>query len=512
MSTLAVPDALAFVEPSLIVHAFAPLSGASGDRAASESYLRRLWDACERLEMTEARLPGVGTSFVWPDPGGSDRFAIRAARGTPDTGARRQAILFQRHDVIGVALALEDPGSSKDLEGWRELLGTWRDALAAEGGSAAIDPDGPVPDAILGETLTFLCGYDAPEATPDVLGSAVGQAVHRCGLQMWDAPYEPGGDLILWDGEGTGGRRVVAALAPAGDRDELSRLFWWDGERELAPMARYQVNAAKLRYEARVHELRKAALAAALTRVEQAVDGVLGADRELDTGSTASLPRVERQLIEAQADSAGLVIQVSYLRELQRTVEIAKHNMALVAPAPNTGAHDTMVDRDQAIADGLSQQISHDIGYAEAVMERARHATGLSSLRFQHAEQRVQRERARAVLFQTALLSALLVGLGAIATFDLTLKVGRSLRLPLLVSLVTLLFAAPIVAGSWHDGFRPADRIVVGLLGASLGWLAVVAAWSAAPWFAIVAGVGVGAAVSQILAARRTWRRDPRTG
>jgi hypothetical protein len=190
-------------------------------------------------------------------------------------------------------------------------------------------------------------------------------------------------------------------------------------------------------------------------------------------------------------------------------VDIANHNMAQVAPGPSTGAHDTMVDRDQAVAERLSQQISHDIGYAEAAMERAGHATGLSSIRFQHAEQRLQRERTRAVLLQTALLSALLAGLGAITTFDLTLRVGRSLRLPLLASLVTLLFSAPLVAGSWHDGFRLTDRIVIGLLGASLGWLAVVAAWATAPWFAIVGSAAAGAVVSQLLAARRTLGREP---
>ena len=105
-------------------------------------------------------------------------------------------------------------------------------------------------------------------------------------------------------------------------------------------------------------------------------------------------------------------------------------------------------------------------------------------------------------------MSALLTGIGAIATFDLTLDVPEQLRLPLLASLVTLLLAAPVVAVSWHDGFRPLDRFVIGLLGASLSWLALVAAWPDAPWFASALAAAAGVGVSQLLAGRRARRED----
>lgn len=273
-------------------------------------------------------------------------------------------------------------------------------------------------------------------------------------------------------------------------------------------MTRYQVHAAKLRYEERVHALRKSELDAATEEVERAIDDVLKAHRDLDETSTASLAAADQRLLEAQADSAGLVIQLSYLRALQRTIDIAKHNLALIAPGDYTGAPETMVDRDRALASRLSEQIDHDIGYGEAVQERAQHATGLSSLRLQQAEQRLQAGRSRLVLYQTALLSALLTGIGAIATFDLTLDVAEPLRLPLLASLVTLLLAAPVVAVSWHDGFRPLDRVVIALLGASLSWLAIAVAWPDAPWLAVVAAMTAGVGVSQLLASRRARRED----
>jgi hypothetical protein len=490
-------ETIAFVEPSLIVHAFAPLTTGPDGREVAEAYLRSVWDACERLGMTEAPLPGVRTAFVWP-AGASDAFAVLAARGAPDADPRRQALLFRRHDVLGVAIALEDPASSKELEGWRELLGTWRDAVG----------DKPVPGAMLGETLTFLCSFDAVAPTPDALNSAVGQAMQACGLPVWDAPYGPENGVVLWDGDGPGGRRVVSVLAPLGSREELSRLFWWAGEREMPRMTRYQMHAAKLRYEERVHALRKTKLDAVTAKVERAIDDVLTAHRDLDTTSTASIAAAEGRLIEAQADSAGLVIQLSYLRALKRTIDIARHNLALIAPGDSARAPETMVERDRALASRLSEQIDQDVGYGEAVQERAQHATSLSSLRLQQAEQRLQAGRSRLVLYQTALLSALLTGIGAIATFDLTLDVPEQLRLPLLASLVTLLLAAPVVAVSWHDGFRPLDRFVIGLLGASLSWLALVAAWPDAPWFASALAAAAGVGVSQLLAGRRARRED----
>ena len=496
MSPLETAEHASFAEPSLVVHAFAPITGGSEDRESAGSYLRSLWDACGSLGMSEAPLPGIGVSWDFPETT-SARFEVLGARGTPEQGPRRQALAFARHDVVGVAVALEDPDSSKDLDGWRELLATWR--------GAAGDP--AVPDALLGETLTLLCGYDSP--APEPLGPVVERAGRASGIRVWNTPYEPEEGIVLWDGEGSGGRRVVAVLAPLGSRDELSPLFWWAGERELARMVQYQVHAAKLRYEERVHALRKAVMTVSVARVDRAVDEVLAAHQGTEPGPADSIAAAERRLIEAQADSAGLVIQLSYLRSLRRTIDIARHNMEVAAPAE--AAPDTMIGRDRALAIRLSEQIEHDIGYAEAVGERAQHATSLSSLRLQQASQRLEADRSRLVLIQTALLGALLTGIGAIATFDLTLDIAQPLRLPLLVSLVSLLLAAPIAATSWHEGFRPLDRLALGLLGGSLAWLALEAAFPSAPWFVAVAVSAAGVGVSLILAGRHVRRDDAPT-
>jgi CASPASE and TPR Repeat-associated protein len=496
----------AFLEPSLVVHSFAPMTAPERDRESSETYLRGLWDATGSLGMSEARLPGVGTSFVWPGPDGPGEFSVLAARGAPGTGPRRQALMFRRHDVIGVAVALEDPLASKELDGWGELLEQWRGAVAGQSDQRVQAES--VPEGLLGETYTLMCEYEGT-TTPEGLGSVVTRAMDGCGLRIWDALYSPNEAISMWDGEDAGGRRIVAALTPTGGRDELSELFWWSGEKELARMALYQVHASKLRYEARVHAVRKAELAGVTTRVDEAIDEVLSVHRSLDSGKPAPYAAAERRLIEAQADATGLVIQLSYLRQLQRTVEIAKHNMAAVAPMPDSDRHDTMIDRDRALANNLSEQIAHDIGYAEAVGDRAQRATGLSALRLQQTEQALQRDRTRLVLFQTALLSALLTGLGAIATFNLTFDLRRQqLRLPLLTALVTLMLAAPVVAADWHEGYRPADRIVIGLFGAALGWLAIVMAWPSVPWFAVVAAAAGGVAISQLLAHTRAWRGE----
>ena len=498
MTHLGMHEHVAFSEPSLVVHAFAPLTAGSSDQVAAQTHMRSMWEACERLGMSEGPLPGVGTSFLWPE-NASGGFKIAAASGTPGAGPGRQALMFSRHDIVGLAIAFDDPSSSKELDGWRELLEMWKGATG----------ELVVPDAMLGETLTFLCAYDA--TSTDALGTTVERAMRSCGVRVWNTPYEPQAGIVLWDGDEPSGLRVVAALAPLGSRDELSRLFWWAGEQELARMTQYQVHAAKVRYEERVYALRKADLATASERVARAVDESLSVHGDLDARSTSATGAAERRLIEAQADSAGLVIQLSYLRALRRTMDIARHNMSVSAPGAAGAAPDSMIDRDRALAMRLSAQIEHDIGYAEAVAERAQHATTLSSLRLQQNQERLEAGRSRLVLFQTALLSALLTGIGAIATFDLSLEVALPLRFPLLAALVTVLLAAPIVAASWHDGFRPLDRLVIGMLGGSLAWLGLVAVLPSAAWFAALAAFSAGVGVSQLLASRHLRHDDVAT-
>ncbi len=382
--------------------------------------------------------------------------------------------MFRRHDVVGLAIAFDDPASSKDLDGWRELLETWKEAT----GELA------VPGALLGETFTFLCAYDAPSTDP--LRPAVERAMHPVRappLEHAVRAAEPASCSGTATRRPAGGwwrrsRRSEAAMSCRGCSGGRASRTWhaWCSTRCMPPRSATR-SACTLRA--------RQTSQTAVERVARAVDESLAAHRDLDARSTSTIATAERRLIEAQADSAGLVIQLSYFRALQRTIDIARHNMALVSPRWHRARYPgTMIDRDRALAMRLSDQIEHDIGYAEAVGERAQHATSLSSLRLQQSQERLQAGRSRLVLFQTALLSALLTGIGAIATFDLSLDVARPLRFPLLATLVTVLLAAPIVAASWHDGFRPLDRLVIGLLGGSLAWLGLASALPSAPWFA----------------------------
>jgi hypothetical protein len=494
-------DAIAFAEPSLLLHAFAPTTAPPQQVEASRDRLETLWDACERLGMQDPRRGEVGMAFAWPAASSTDRFTILAARGTLADDARRQAVLFARHDVVGLAIALEDPVASKDLKGWRELWELW----------GTVRPERSAGESLLGECLSFLGEYDAPTTPVEALGAAVRHSMQGTGLVVWDAPSTEEAGTVLWDGEDADAGRIVAVLAPAGQGDALSRRFWWSGDHELAPMGRYQLHAAKLGYESRVYAIRKPMLDAAVTRVETAVNDLLEQPEDTARGGPTPASGAEDRLIGAQAGSAGLVIEVSYLRELQRTVEIAKRNMAALVPDPVLSGPDTMFTRDQAVATRLSEQIANDVGYADAVSERGQHAVALTAVRLQHRQERLQRERTRLILFQTAFLGALLTGLGAIATFNLTLDVPQALRLPLLATLVALLIAAPIVAGNWHDGYRRSDRVVIGLLGAAVGWFGISLALRPAPWFAAVPAAAAGAAISQVLARRRAWR-DATTG
>lgn len=486
--------------PGLIVHSFAPLSGAPADRAAARRYLAARWEAAERLGIDEPLLPGVPASFpVDLDEHGASFRVLAAKRAQPRDGATFEAFVFTRHDVAGLSLAMASGPEIEGLEAWAEHSERWRKEAGSE----------PVPPAMLGECLVFFAVSElGPDRLVERAGGGVRDALRRCGLDCWDPGCATDAGAVVWEGPEEGGRRVLVAIGLAEEGPGFDAWLWWRGLADLAAFPRYLLHAAKTAYEARVHRERRDRVTDLMSRVDAALDDVLELHRELDErepGAQRRLIDAQRRLTLARADSSGLVIELSHLRSLQRTVSIARDNMESLSPLPTadgeTPQADTPFARDLALASWLAGQIEQDIGYAEAVNERAAEANTLTSMRLEAAAETIGRVQARVDLVQTTLLGALLSGLFVVSALSIGFDPPPTLKLPLLASVVALLVAIPPVTAHRHEGYGLFDRLAVGALGASLGWLALVAVWRHAPWPAGIGAAAIGGAVAVVILA-----------
>jgi hypothetical protein len=234
--------------------------------------------------------------------------------------------------------------------------------------------------------------------------------------------------------------------------------------------------------------------------LDASIDHVLSLHDQVRTtgrGALTTLLAAQRELIRDQAHASGLVIQLSHLRALQQTVAIARDNIERFGPPVLSSGEeepaDTPYSRDAALGEWLTSQIEQDIGYAEAVNERAVEAQALTALQLQAADEERGRVGERIDLLQTTLLGALFSGLALITTFGVEFTPPTELQLPLFVTIVTLAAAVPPLAVHWHESYRLADRLAAVALGASSFWLLAVLILGPLSWPAVVAVAVVGA-------------------
>jgi len=483
--------------PGLIIDSLGPIGGTSVDRSSVRDYIVSVWDGCDRLGMTAALLDGLTTAVPELQDRDSPGFHLLTGKARPGPQATYEAFVYALHDVIGVRVAMAENRADEGIDGWPTRYQEWR----------SVAPPEPLPDAFLGGSLLFFGLADRPQGSSDLRAEAVWQGLRACGLDCWEPALVTDDEVAVWEGPPADGRRVVAAVAPPSREADLGAWVWWRGEHELAPFPRYLLHAAKLRYESRVFDRRRASLNNTLIAVDSALERVLNLHRDVDVAGAATMPALldaQGALMRAQVDQTGLVIEVSNLRQLQRTVTIAGRNLRALSPSADPEAPEvagTLVGRDLALASWLSEQIEHDIGYADAVSERATEVHAMTSLRLQAASERVERARSRLDLIQTTLLGAVLYGVLAYGTFGISFEPNANLRLPLLATLAALLLALPTVGAHWHEPYRTFEHVGGVLLGASAGWLLVVAAWPdhAAPAIAAI-GAAIGASLLAVLA------------
>ena len=324
------------VRQELVVHAFAPLDGPRRDHAYEE--IRRLWAAVRSLLRATEGVGGGGRPTDLPDecaelPAGP----VVAAQQSADR--RVQAILRREHDVLSLSIGwLADPDAPPRT--WADWEEQW--AAVAAGGT----------DEMIGLVRLYIGTHPAarrggPPVPPSVeLAAELAAGLTPDGETLWNDGVLVDGcalwELPPFDGQARKERRVLALATP--DREgHMSALAWWRGEAEMAPLVRYLLDAAKVRYQLRVRQAADASLRAAL------------AGRATVTEMTVLLTR---------------------LADMMLTVEIARSNMDTVLrtidPWGGTPSGGLFAD-DRGCAAWLESLLADDVRYMSNAHRRAQH-------------------------------------------------------------------------------------------------------------------------------------------
>ncbi|XRQ08750.1 CATRA conflict system CASPASE/TPR repeat-associated protein [Actinomadura welshii] len=501
-------------ERGLIVHLFARVEGARADGAVRA--LRDVWRACaDALGMTEA-VPRTGLPREFPAeplapvPTGP----VAAIRSDPAHGGLRQALLTRDHDAWILSVSLDaDPADGPD--GWKALHRTWLSTVGAAPGA--------VLDDLLGAVYVHW-------AATDTASARLRESVRRAAPDVPAAPgwHEQGEETpdgwTLWEISprvDTRAERHFAAVAPAGRKAALRQSVWMVGGPAPAPLVRYLLHAARMRYQLRVWEdghgfgrLRE--------RSEETLEYVL----PLVTGPADDdrLAEADRRLTLLQADEAGLAEVLAGLRTMRRNVQVAAANMAAWAGTAGDAAHPHgPFHDDRSLADWFDRHLEDDEAYLTVTRDRV-HEVGaiadrLLRRRLHEREEAGRRRHEMFTLLQTAVVSTLLMALAAIQSLGYKVPVPGPVKPP-----VVLLLGA-IVLGTSAIGARLAlpghgraaallENTGIGLAAASLLWLLLAAlsppllgelAAPAVTW----ATAGAGFVIGTVLATRLRRGRAP---
>ncbi|SEQ84265.1 CATRA conflict system CASPASE/TPR repeat-associated protein [Streptomyces radiopugnans] len=505
---------------ALGVHLFVLTGGAHRDGALA--LLAEVWDKCGTvLGMTDpVERTGVA---VQPESGwesligttATGTAGLLAARARPGVGVR-QAALRRERDVLCLSVMLA-PAAEEGL-GWAELDTQWSAVLPA-GDALEGRPRGR---GVLGVARLYLARLAEPGVRPvpepdRPLAVAVqartpadpavsdgwpygGVAVSR-GFAVWEASAARDARLE---------RRFVVVAAHDHDR-ELTAWTWTTRARELPPLGKYLLHAARLRYQLRVWSaagsagrLRDAADTAVTELLEQTA-APHGPGREAD------LLRATRALVGLQARERGLVDRSTRSREMARTVEIAAANLAALGDSsPDGPTPGGPFADDRALAEWFGRRLDDESTYLEATLRRCEQVGAFADQLLQRARQRRQET---VNLGLTGAVGAVLMSLTAVQALQYTIPLPGPVKpavvtalgaLTLLVSLVVLRVVVP--ERRWTAALV---RLGAAALGAALAWTAVSATGGATgvgwTWAGAGAGAVAGFAAACAAARRSGW-------
>ncbi|MDQ7904917.1 BN6_48550 family protein [Phytohabitans sp. ZYX-F-186] len=325
----------AAVRQELVVHAFVPLDGPGRDPAYQQ--VRRLWTAARELLGATETIDGGGPPTDLPDGCALLAGPVVAAQQRADR--RVQVVLRREHDVLSLSIGWradpDDPPAT-----WAQWEEQW--AAVAAGGT----------DELIGLVRLYVGTQPAarrggPPARPPVeVAAELAAGLAAEGRTLWNDGVLVDG-CVLWELPPFGGnarreRRILALATPDRER-AMSTLTWWRGVAELAPLPRYLLDAAKVRYQLRVREAAEASLRAALT---------------------------------GHATAAEMAVLLTRLADTRLTVEIARSNMDAVLRAIDPwGGSPTggLFADDRACAAWVESRLADDVRYMKNALRRAQH-------------------------------------------------------------------------------------------------------------------------------------------
>jgi len=452
------------------------------------------------------KIPGVVPLDLAPDSWAPRKTGVIAARRAPGSGVR-EAILRCEGDVWCLSLMVA-PDPSEQVS-WTDLDAVCTDLL------------GEPPQGVIGVARLYLTHLAPRERTQAVVSKSLWLLVPADpaapaswsergvitydGLTVWDA--SAGGDTVRE-------RRLLITAQP--EHDQKLSTWSWIGtgpDLPLPPLARYLLNAAKLRHQVGVWRTGREPLFELRRRADAAISSLLpsparspSADERRIMLETAAA-RV-KAIDELQTCQLGLIDGLTRLQEMRRTVEIAASNMGHIRPT--TRPEGPFAD-DLALAEWFAQQLADDALYVDSAVQRASQIGGLVD---QILERALRRRQEGINLGLTGALGAILMALTAIQAFQYTVQIPQPAK-PALIALLGsfALLSSMIVANIVASRRRWAIALAhaaAGSVGATSAWLLVAIATGRSESLAItvaLAGVGLALAVITSLSVAAAGRR-----
>ncbi|WP_053720230.1 CATRA conflict system CASPASE/TPR repeat-associated protein [Saccharothrix sp. NRRL B-16348] len=329
-------DRADLVDLDLIAHSFAPTEGPFAEEAGTR--LSALWDACVRAFDLDRPVAGLDAELSSVLDG---TFGTAPVVARQDGAGRTQIVARHlTHDAVGLSLLLP----ARD---WDSATGSW----SRVAGSVSAG-------AWLGTCLLYsatVCGEVSSTASAGRLIRDLAPTTAAPLPPGWErtGTWVPSGKLAVWESpvaRAARPDRVLFALASADHDADATAVTWWSDVRAAPPLVRYLVQAARIRYQARVwdhgkhtRDLRQE-LESALTR-----------------GANHTLRDVETEVR----------LTAGRLEDLLRSAVIIRDNLARHL-GPVDAPHGGFFDDDREFADWFVQAITDDLDHLRPMVERAR--------------------------------------------------------------------------------------------------------------------------------------------
>ena len=449
----------AVTEQTLYLFVFAPLES---DVTGPARALAKAWSAASKLGVTEAPV-GCDQPVDLPDEMPTDDVWFRIVAAKSDADGQRQAIAFTAHDVAAVMVRLHGQSG----EGWEELDDGWREALGEDDWTGALG----VAQVYAGTSAEPRGAGTADNARAMLTRNSVAGVEHSVAVQ-------PG--IALWQMERTWGRSLVALSTPTASA-ELADWCWLSASSDdVGALVRFLMHAIKLRFEIGVFETDISMLRDLERRLDAGLEELFSLHEQFERSGAAADELIDAQsrLGRAQGDAAGLLISITHLRDLGRTVQIAAHNIRAYSPEPlqGTTSDTSPFVWELTLAGWIDDRIGHEIAYLESCRERVGEAQSLTDLRLQQVAAAHARTANWLTVLQTSVVGSLLGALGVATAFGEHFEVAKSVRAAMMVLVAVVALTLPVLAVRWSHGYRWPELLAAGLVGAASGWAAT--AWA----------------------------------